>query len=291
MPRSGYIGRFAPTPSGPLHFGSIIAALGSYLQARKHQGKWLVRIEDIDQPRTKPGAEKQILKQLERLGMNWDDRILSQSKRTTLYQSALEKLDSESLVFPCSCTRKEILSNPYPGTCRKSPVTIKTNPSYRLITNNSLISIKDRLQGVYSQRLETDVGDFIIKRADGLFAYHLAVVVDDAEQGVTEIVRGNDLLDSTPRQVYLQRLLGLPTPAYLHLPLAIDSAGNKLSKANEAEAANTNDPVVTLLQALSFLGQNPPTQLSSSTVESVLEWAIKNWDIKKLPKNKTIIIN
>lgn len=291
MPRSGYIGRFAPTPSGPLHFGSIIAALGSYLQARKHQGKWLVRIEDIDQPRTKPGAEKQILKQLERLGMNWDDRILSQSKRTALYQSALEKLDSESLVFPCSCTRKEILSNPYPGTCRKSPVTIKTNPSYRLITNNSLISIKDRLQGVYSQRLETDVGDFIIKRADGLFAYHLAVVVDDAEQGVTEIVRGNDLLDSTPRQVYLQRLLGLPTPAYLHLPLAIDSAGNKLSKANEAEAANTNDPVVTLLQALSFLGQNPPTQLSSSTVESVLEWAIKNWDIKKLPKNKTIIIN
>ena len=289
MQKSAYIGRFAPTPSGPLHFGSIIAALGSYLQARTHHGDWLVRIEDIDQPRAKPGADKKILEQLERLGMYWDDQVVYQSSRTTLYQSALEKLDSENLVFPCSCTRKDVLNKPYPGTCRKTTSNNKTNPSYRLITNNKLIKIKDKLQGVYSQRLETDVGDFIIKRADGLFAYHLAVVVDDAEQGVTEIVRGNDLLDSTPCQIYLQQLLGLSTPDYLHLPLAVDNTGNKLSKASDAEVANTNDPVITLLQALDFLGQMPPAQLSNSSVEDVMKWATKNWDLKKIPKSKEII--
>ena len=289
MQKSAYIGRFAPTPSGPLHFGSIIAALGSYLQARTHHGDWLVRIEDIDQPRAKPGADKKILEQLERLGMYWDDQVVYQSSRTTLYQSALEKLDSENLVFPCSCTRKDVLNKPYPGTCRKTTSNNKTNPSYRLITNNKLIKIKDKLQGVYSQRLETDVGDFIIKRADGLFAYHLAVVVDDAEQGVTEIVRGNDLLDSTPCQIYLQQLLGLSTPDYLHLPLAVDNTGNKLSKARDAEVANTNDPVITLLQALDFLGQMPPAQLSNSSVEDVMKWATKNWDLKKIPKSKEII--
>ena len=283
-----YVGRFAPTPSGPLHFGSIIAALGSFLQARKYQGTWLVRIEDIDEPRTKPGADKLILEQLERLGLQWDDDIVYQSERISRYQLALKKLESKHLVFPCSCSRKDTGNKPYSGTCRKALTDNKTNQSLRVLTNNELIKLNDLLQGDYSQRLESDVGDFIIKRADGYFAYHLAVVIDDAEQSVTEIVRGLDLLDSTPRQIYLQQLLELSTPSYLHLPLAIDFSGNKLSKATEAEAANTNDPVTTLIHALNFLGQTPPPALAKSNTSTVLEWAIENWEIKNIPSKKEI---
>lgn len=287
---STYTGRFAPTPSGPLHFGSIVAALGSFLQARKHQGRWLVRIEDIDEPRTKPGADKLILEQLERLGLYWDGDIVYQSNRIHLYQSALKILESESLVFSCSCSRKDTANKPYPGTCRNKSIKIAGDHSIRLLTTNELITLHDLVQGKYSQQLETDTGDFIIKRADGRFAYHLAVVVDDAEQSVTEIVRGIDLLDSTPRQIYLQKKLGLSIPSYLHLPLAIDSPGNKLSKATEAEAANTNDPVNTLLNALTFLGQEPPKELTSSNVHAVLNWAIENWNIKNIPAKKEITI-
>jgi glutamyl-Q tRNA(Asp) synthetase len=290
MPNSGYIGRFAPTPSGPLHFGSIIAALGSYLQARQCNGKWLVRIEDVDLPRTVPGADKIILKQLESLGLFWDGEIIYQSQRTSLYVAALESLKSFGLTFPCVCTRKDISDKPYPGTCRDAIENSKTSHSIRLKTNDQEISFTDLLQGRYSQRLESDVGDFVIKRTDGLFAYHLAVVVDDAEQEITEIVRGADLLDSTPRQIHIQTLLGYATPDYLHLPVVTDKAGNKISKQSHAEAIDHTSPSNVLFKALDFLGQSPPDMAFDSDTESLLTWAIDNWTLKNIPKTRKIML-
>lgn len=284
-----YIGRFAPSPSGPLHFGSIVAALGSYLQARQQQGKWLVRIEDIDTPRTVSGADKIILHQLESLGLFWDDEIVYQSQRIPLYESALEKLDILGLTFPCACTRKKIAEDPHSCTCRNGIENGKTGRSIRIKTDNQKILFSDHLQAPYSQSLHADVGDFVIKRADGLFAYHLAVIVDDAEQSITEIVRGADLIDSTPRQIYLQQLLELPTPAYIHLPVVIDEFGNKLSKASITKAVNVDNPVDTLIKALTFLGQSPHEQLSKATVKEVLQWAINNWTLKNIPQAREIM--
>jgi glutamyl-Q tRNA(Asp) synthetase len=291
MPESGYIGRFAPTPSGPLHFGSIIAALGSYLQARQQQGEWLVRIEDIDQPRTIPGADKIILDQLECLGLLWDGEIVYQTRRIPLYQSALERLEALDLAFTCACTRKETANKPYPGTCRNGVTQGLIGRSIRIKTDDQEIGINDLLQGYYSQWLESDIGDFIIKRTDGLFAYHLAVIVDDAEQNINEIVRGADLLDSTPRQIYLQKLLGFSVPAYLHLPVAINNDGSKVSKQTNADAIDINNPCNVLFQALEFLGQAPPADIIDSDVESILDWSIQNWDVNSLPKQKEIKIN
>ncbi len=286
-----YIGRFAPSPSGPLHFGSIVAALGSYLQARQQQGKWLVRIEDIDTPRTVPGADKLILHQLERLGLIWDDDIVYQSQRIPLYESALDRLDKLGATFPCACTRKEIAENPHSCTCRNGIASGKTGRSIRIKTDDRKISFNDLLQTPYSQSLHADVGDFVIKRADGLFAYHLAVVVDDVEQSITEIVRGADLIDSTPRQIYLQQLLESPTPGYTHLPVVIDKFGNKLSKASTTEAADIGAPVDTLTKALDFLGQSPEKQLSKASVQEVLQWAINNWTLKKIPQVREITLD
>ena len=288
MPSNGYIGRFAPSPSGPLHFGSIVTALGSYLQARQLKGKWLVRIEDIDAPRTVPGADKIILHQLENLGLSWDDEVVYQSHRIPVYESALEQLNKSGLTFPCACTRKEIAESPYSCTCRNGIAKGKTGRSIRIRTDDRDISFNDKLQGSYSQSLHTEVGDFVIKRADGLFAYHLAVVVDDAEQSITEIVRGADLIDSTPRQIYLQQLLESPTPSHIHLPVVIDKFGNKLSKASTTEAANIDDPVDTLNKALVFLGQSPEKRLSKASVDEVLQWAINNWTLKKIPQARKI---
>lgn len=290
MGKANYIGRFAPTPSGPLHFGSVIAALGSYLQARQQDGKWLVRIEDVDLPRTIPGADKIILKQLESLGLYWDEEIVYQSQRTTLYESALEALNLKGHTFSCACTRKETANKPYPGTCRKGVAFGLTGRSIRIKTNNETISLSDQLQGQYSQSLESDIGDFIIKRTDGLFAYHLAVTVDDAEQKINEIVRGADLLDSTPRQIFLQKLLGLPTPAYLHLPVATNEDGNKVSKQFHADAVETNNPANVIYKALEFLGQSPPDDANDSDLESLLTWAIKHWDINTIPRQKELKI-
>lgn len=291
MQESPYIGRFAPTPSGPLHIGSIIAALGSYLQARHNQGKWLVRIEDIDQSRAIPGADKLILKQLERLGLFWDETVVYQSQRLDLYQAALDKLKLLKCVFPCACSRKDLSDMPYPGTCREGIKSGNVSRSIRIRTNNKPVGINDQLQGHYSHSLESEVGDFIIKRADGFFAYHLAVVVDDTRQNITDIVRGIDLLDSTPRQVYLQKQLEVDTPSYLHLPIAIDETGKKISKANKAESVNANNPSKTLFNALKFLGQTPPGDAIDSDVESLLNWSIQNWDVNLLPKQKEIKIN
>lgn len=285
-----YRGRFAPTPSGPLHFGSIIAALGSYLQAKINNGKWLVRIDDIDQARAKKNADKIILEQLESLGLLWDEEIEYQSQNIDTYETALNELEELALIFPCRCSRKDLSNMPYPGTCREARLSKSNSNSIRIITDKQTITLTDKLQGEYSQTLETDIGDFIIKRADGYFSYHLASVIDDAKQNITEIVRGIDLLDSTPRQIYLQQKLNLITPTYLHLPIAINSEGKKISKSTEVESRYIHDPNIQLFNALVFLGQCPPEELRNDTPVSILEWAEEKWNIDLLPQQKEIVV-
>lgn len=250
----------------------------------------MVRIEDVDLPRTVLDSDKVILNQLEALGLFWDEEIVFQSQRSHLYESALETLNLEGCTFTCACTRKMTANRPYPGTCRKGVANGLTGRSIRIKTNNETISVADLLQGKYSQSLESDIGDFIIKRTDGLFAYHLAVTVDDAEQNINEIVRGADLLDSTPRQIYLQKLLGVHTPTYLHLPVATNKDGSKVSKQSHAAEINLKDPPKVIFDALCFLGQSPPPEAIDSDLESLLDWSIKNWNIKTIPKQKEITI-
>ena len=253
-----YTGRFAPSPTGPLHMGSLIAAAASWLDARAAGGRWLVRIEDLDRARCMPGAADAILRTLERLGLQWDGEVLYQSRRLERYRAAFAELASHT--YWCGCTRREIADSSlglaadgahiYPGTCRASTARKR---ALRVRTTMEPIAFVDRVQGRCEQVLERDIGDFVLYRADGLFAYQLAVVVDDAAQGITDVVRGADLLDSTPRQIYLQRLLGLPTPRYLHVPVALDAAGEKLSK--QSAAAPIEADAHALRQALRFLGQ------------------------------------
>lgn len=242
-----YRGRFAPSPTGPLHMGSLVAAMASYLDARAHQGRWIVRIEDLDFDRNVRGADQEIIATLARCGMLSDEKIVWQSQRTALYQNALEQLGSH--VFACACSRKEIADSRlriglqdqqiYPGNCRNGIAATKTARSFRLRVPDgeaALLEFKDRLLGQQHQNLSLEVGDFVLKRADGFWAYQLAVVVDDAEQGITDIVRGADLLDSTARQLYLQNLLNFPTPRYLHVPVVVNANGEKLSKQTGALA-------------------------------------------------------
>ncbi len=296
-----YRGRFAPSPTGPLHFGSLVAAVGSYLDAKHHQGKWLVRIEDLDTPRTVRGAADEILSTLEAYGLYWDDdagraapanlpgiarpTVLYQSQRTAAYEKAFHKLQAIGAVYPCCCTRKEIADSAlhgidgqiYPGTCRNGMAQDRIARAWRVRVNDTRIAFDDALQGHITQHLENEVGDFVVKRADGLFAYQIAVVVDDAFQGITHIVRGADLLYSTPRQIYLQRLLGLNTPAYMHLPVAVNAQGEKLSKQTLARPVEKSNAVSTLFDTLVFLRQNPPAKLGLGTIEEILAWAAANW--------------
>lgn len=263
-------GRFAPSPSGPLHFGSLVAALASWLDARAAGGRWLVRIEDLDTPRVRRGAADEILRTLDRLGLHWDGEVDFQSRRTTLYEEALARLRNTYL---CGCSRREIADSAvslaadgaqvYPGTCRAGLPAGKAARALRVRVQGT-ISFVDRVQGPLNQDLEREVGDFVLRRADGQVAYQLAVVVDDADQGVTDVVRGADLLESTPRQIYLQRLLGLPTPRYLHVPIAVDARGEKLSKQTGARGIDRDD----LRRALLFLGQ----PASGTLAEAVLAW-------------------
>ena len=265
---SPYIGRFAPSPSGPLHAGSLVAALASWLDARAHGGTWLVRIEDVDGPRTAPGAEQEILRQLHALGLVPDAPPQRQSERSTLYEQALQRLRDAALTYPCGCTRREIeselaaLGQPaqrgaeivYPGTCRNG-LNGKPARAWRLrCGDNVRITWHDRRLGEQQQDVTHAVGDFVLQRADGPWAYQLAVVVDDAEQGITHVVRGEDLADNTARQIHLQRLLGLPTPRYLHTPLVRDARGEKLSKSNGAAPLDVGDPVAVLRDAAAVLG-------------------------------------
>lgn len=288
---TNYRGRFAPSPTGPLHFGSLVAAVGSYLEAKSHDGEWLVRIENLDTQREISGASNEILRALESLGMEWDHDVIYQSKRNSLYQATLALLEKYGVIYPCTCTRKEIadssitgFSGPvYPGTCRKNLLNEKQLGALRVKTDNSLVKFKDALRGQVSQRLESETGDFVLRRADGIYAYQLVVVVDDAEQGITHVVRGADLLDSTHRQIYLQKLLGYLTPEYMHLPVVTNNQGKKLSKQNWAAPLDISNPVAQLIAAVNFLGQNPPTELLNNSISSFWKWAIKNWRPEKIP--------
>lgn len=285
MKRSGYRGRFAPSPTGPLHFGSLVAAVGSYLEAKQHDGIWLVRMEDLDTPRTIAGAADDILRTLEAFGLHWDEAVIYQSGRTAAYEAALHGLQLGDAVYPCCCTRKEIADSAqgiegpvYSGTCRNGVPNGREGRAWRVRTDNQPVAFNDALQGHISQHLDSEIGDFVVKRADGLFAYQLAVVVDDAFQGITHVVRGADLLASTPRQIHLQHLLGYPVPHYMHLPVAVNDRGEKLSKQTLAAPVGRNDPVPALLHVLRFLRQNPPAELARYRVAEVLRWAAAHWD-------------
>ena len=284
-------GRFAPSPTGPLHFGSLIAALGSFLEARRQGGDWLVRIEDVDIPRTMPGAADAILRTLERYGLFWDGPVIYQSQRTAHYRAALDQLQFARLAYPCSCTRRDLAGGPrgrdgapiYPGYCRNGPCQPGRPCAIRLRLPDVLLTFQDAIQGEYRQLLASEVGDFVIRRADSLFAYQLAVVIDDADQGITEVIRGSDLLDSTPRQIYLQQALKLPTPRYGHLPVAVDERGDKLSKQTHAPPLNDRHPGPELWQALRFLGQQPPTELAHAPPAEILAWALTHWRLAGIP--------
>jgi glutamyl-Q tRNA(Asp) synthetase len=291
------IGRFAPSPTGPLHFGSLLAALASYLEAKKSQGKWLVRMEDLDKPREMKGAAEDILRTLEAYGLYWDGEIVHQSRRTDLYQSALNQLNVEKRTYACSCSRKEIQDSVtnsqigiegiiYPGTCREKHIT-KIPHAIRVKTLDQNIRFEDTVQGFVTQNLAKQIGDFVVKRADNLFAYQLAVVVDDHLQGITHIVRGADLLDSSTRQIYLQDLLGYQHIQYAHIPAAHNQQGEKLSKQTLAQAISAKDARKNLYQALCYLGQRPPADLGAEKTEQILSWAKDNWNINKVPKQKS----
>ncbi len=289
-----YCGRFAPSPTGALHFGSLVAAVACYLDARSNKGRWLVRMEDIDRTRERPGAATHILCTLESLGFEWDETVLYQSQRTEAYQAALEQLQQRRATYPCNCSRKEIAQQGqlgiegviYPGICRANPPSAHKRHATRVITHHQSIYFTDKIQGAIQQSIADEIGDFIIHRADGLFAYQLAVVVDDAYQGITDIVRGADLTLSTPRQIYLQSLLGHPTPLYAHLPLAVDNAGNKLSKQSQSLPIDRKTPLPALLAALRFLHQPLPSE-QPATLDEFWAWAIKNWDIQQVPLQST----
>lgn len=278
-----YVGRFAPSPTGPLHFGSLVAALGSWLDARAAGGRWLVRIEDLDAPRTAPGASDDILRTLEGLGLHWDGEVMFQSRRRALYRAALESIASHT--YPCACSRREIADSSlgmagdgapiYPGTCRGG-IGQRPARSVRVRVEAGSVAFPDRLRGTIEDDVCATAGDFVVSRTDGSFAYQLAVVVDDASQGVTDVVRGADLLGSTGRQVHLQRLLGYPTPRYLHLPVALDARGEKLSKQTGAARVGPQDRSA-VQEALRFLNQ-PVTQ-------DLCE-AVGNWDASRVPREQ-----
>ena len=295
-PADGYRGRFAPSPTGPLHAGSLVAALGSWLDARKNGGKWLLRIEDLDTPRCVPGATQQIQSQLLACGLSWDEEIIYQSQRQDAYQRALERLNGLRCLYPCTCSRQTIanalagagIQTPrnqemvYPGTCR--PATLISNPTETLgdlkkawriaLPQNCHIEFQDVALGPQSQHLNTEVGDFVLRRSDGLFTYQLAVVVDDAEQGITHIVRGQDLLSNTARQMYLQEVLGYRRPEYLHLPLVLDEHGEKLSKQTLATQINTQDEKHSLMELRKAAKHLGLKNLPDGENVSIAEWLL-----------------
>lgn len=272
-----YTGRFAPSPSGPLHMGSLLAALASYLEARARQGRWLVRIEDLDPPREQAGADRLILATLESLGLHWDGPVVYQSRRHAAYDAALQQLHERGLLFYCRCSRRQLREwgGIYPGTCRpfREP---RPDSAIRLRTDSLHYEFQDLFQGRQSMNAAND-GDFIVHRRDGHYAYQLAVVVDDAWQGITHIVRGIDLIDNTGRQLYLQQQLGLPTPVYGHIPVIVNHDGQKLSKQHGATALKPENAPRDLYSALCYLRQNPPPALADCNVDDMLDWAVQHW--------------
>lgn len=291
-------GRFAPSPSGPLHFGSLVAAVGSYLQAKSRGGEWLVRIEDLDPPREVPGAADDILRTLEAFGLHWDDEVVYQSRRHERYEQALEELKSRGALYPCACSRREIADSSikgvdgpvYPGTCRPGLATDRAPRAWRVRVDGATVEFMDALQGRRCRHLASAFGDFVLRRADGFFAYQLAVVVDDADQGISEVVRGADLIESTPRQIHLQRLLNLPTPEYLHLPVVLNARGEKLSKQTFAAPLDVACPLPTLLRVMWFLGQEVSPELADGSIEGFWRWAVAHWDVERIPRAPGIVV-
>lgn len=275
VPASGYVGRFAPSPSGPLHDGSLVAAMASYLDARACHGRWLLRIEDIDTPRVVPGADRVIMQQLQALGMRWDGEPLWQSQRIKAYQQAFERLRTQGVVFGCACTRAQVGKGPYPGNCRHGLPDGAKVRAWRFQVPAGVVSFNDRWLGPQQQDVARDVGDFIIRRADGLWAYQFVVVVDDAFQGITDIVRGADLLDSTARQIVLARALGVTYPRVMHVPLVLDDNGLKLSKQNHARPFDTGQPLATLNRAWQRLGFDALSDVHD--VDNFWGRAIQHW--------------
>ena len=289
-----YTGRFAPSPTGLLHIGSLLTAVASYADARSNGGKWLVRMEDLDPPREMPGAASHILHTLEAFGFEWDGEVAYQSHRYALYEETLCRLQTAGLVYPCHCSRKDWQAGArrgadgfvYNGRCRhpsQRPALQGKQPAWRIRVPDRVIGFSDGIVGGYAQNLAGDIGDFVLLRADGYWAYQLAVVADDAEQGVTHIVRGQDLLVSTPRQIYLQQCLGAPTPQYAHLPLLTNAQGQKWSKQTLAPALDLNRREQLLRQVFRYL--NLPEAPETDRPAELLDWAVAHWDMDKVPKH------
>lgn len=299
--RKPRIGRFAPSPTGPLHFGSLVAAVGSYLDAKAAGGAWRLRIEDVDQPRTVPGMAEQQLATLEAYGFEWDGPVVRQSQRGPLYQAALDRLVAAGRAYPCACTRSQIAADPgvragmdglvYPGRCThwRPGMAVPASAAWRFRVPPGHLGFEDRVRGPVAQNLVHDVGDFPLLRADGCFTYQLAVVVDDLAQGVTDVVRGADLVDSTPRQIALIRALGGDAPTYAHLPVATNAAGEKLSKQTRAQAVpfdTVAERVDALWQALVFLGQRPAPELRKADLSGLWAWARAHWAMAAVPLSR-----
>ena len=264
-----------------------MAALGSLLCARRHGGRWFVRIDDLDTPRNVSGAADSILRDLDRFAMHWDGEVMRQSRRPAAYAEALERLADRGWTFACGCSRRDLVDGVYPGTCREGLPPGRTARSVRLRVGAAAVEFRDAVQGPVAQNLDKEVGDFVVLRADGVVAYHLAVVVDDAEQRISEVVRGCDLLESTPRQILIQRALGLPTPEYAHLPVAVNAGRRKLSKQTHARPIASEPAGALLVDALEFLGQRPPRDLARAPAGEVIAWGVDCWDRTRVPCRRT----
>ncbi len=289
--KNSYIGRFAPSPTGPLHIGSLLAAVASYLDARHHNGQWLLRIEDLDPPREVPGAADQIIRTLEHYGFEWDGEIIYQSQRLDAYHDALNTLKAAGYAYACDCSRQQIQlrgAQHYDDHCRSRQAEVAKEHAIRVVTDDQTIAFTDRIQGPITSRLHQDSGDFVIRRKDGLFAYQLAVVVDDAFQGITHTVRGSDLLDSTPKQLYLQQLLGFPTLSYGHIPVIVNAEGQKLSKQTYAPALPNSQPNRLLITALSYLGISVAADQQRAPPAAILAWAAQQWSISQIQSSLTV---
>ena len=275
-----------------MHLGSLYTAVASFLDARAHGGRWLLRIEDLDQPREVPGSADGILRTLEAFGFEWDGEVVRQRDRTQLYIDALRTLEARNLTFECSCSRLQLEDETrYPGTCRVRPAASSVPTAIRLRVQQGSILFRDRIQGSYRQDLAAAVGDVILKRRDQIFAYLLAVVVDDGAQGVSHIVRGADLLDNTPRQIYLQGLLGLPLPVYAHVPVLTEPDDTKLAKSRRSVRADADAAMPQLLAVFSMLGLSPPDSLPAGSLTDAWAWAIRQWNVEKVPKRLNMRVN
>lgn len=283
-PESRGRGRFAPSPTGELHFGSAVAAVASFLDARSRGDEWLLRIDDVDTPRVAPGAGAAILRELERLELAWDGEVVHQSARRERYEAALQALRARDLCFPCACTRREVGGRIYPGTCRSGVPPGRRARSVRVRAGDGIREVDDLVQGRFRKDLAAEVGDFIVYRADGIFAYHLATAVDDAEQGITRVVRGADLLFATLHQVHLQDLLGLRRAEYAHVPVATSRRGRKLSKQTRAAPTSARPASDVARDALTFLGHSPPPDLEGSPPSEFWSWARGEWSLERVPR-------